>query len=161
MSGIITGPYFRQYFKYPGAVEIGTIVAVLEIGALSWHCPLLHLSELRLMISPSPSHVPCIWPSGRLDWPTRDALRRSDHLLRWRARPNLHDWLLDYGDRPHTERFRRRFAIARSALFACPLCVLLNPPLGSRTIVPIYQSEISPPNHVRRHDSSPYTHLSG
>ena len=35
MSGIITGPYFRKYFDYPGAVEIGTMVAVLEIGALS------------------------------------------------------------------------------------------------------------------------------
>ncbi|KJA25760.1 hypothetical protein HYPSUDRAFT_37230 [Hypholoma sublateritium FD-334 SS-4] len=33
MSGIITGPYFRKYFDYPGPIEIGTIVAVLEIGA--------------------------------------------------------------------------------------------------------------------------------
>ncbi|KAF9015490.1 general substrate transporter [Cyathus striatus] len=33
MSGIITGPYFRKYFGYPTALEVGTMVAVLEIGA--------------------------------------------------------------------------------------------------------------------------------
>ncbi|KAG2023106.1 sugar transporter, variant 2 [Coprinopsis cinerea AmutBmut pab1-1] len=33
MSGIITGPYFRKYFNNPGPIEIGTMVAVLEIGA--------------------------------------------------------------------------------------------------------------------------------
>lgn len=33
MSGIITGPYFRKYFNYPGPLELGTMVAVLEVGA--------------------------------------------------------------------------------------------------------------------------------
>ncbi|KAF9474091.1 general substrate transporter [Pholiota conissans] len=33
MSGIITGPYFRKYFNYPGPIETGTVVAVLEVGA--------------------------------------------------------------------------------------------------------------------------------
>lgn len=35
MSGIITGPYFRKYFNFPGPIELGTVVAVLEIGAFS------------------------------------------------------------------------------------------------------------------------------
>ncbi|KAG6329939.1 hypothetical protein ID866_9149 [Astraeus odoratus] len=35
MSGIITGPYFRQFFNSPGPIEIGTMVAVLELGALA------------------------------------------------------------------------------------------------------------------------------
>jgi len=35
MSGIITGPHFISFFKSPNAVEIGSIVAVLEIGAFS------------------------------------------------------------------------------------------------------------------------------
>lgn len=34
MSGIITGPYFRDYFNQPSKAEIGTMVAILEIGAL-------------------------------------------------------------------------------------------------------------------------------
>lgn len=34
MSGIITGPYFKSYFKNPTSYEIGTMVAILEIGAL-------------------------------------------------------------------------------------------------------------------------------
>ncbi|KAK0526470.1 hypothetical protein OC834_004790 [Tilletia horrida] len=33
MSGIITGPHFRAYFREPTAYEIGTMVAILEIGA--------------------------------------------------------------------------------------------------------------------------------
>jgi hypothetical protein len=35
MSGIITGPYFKKYFNNPGAGELGLMVSVLEIGALS------------------------------------------------------------------------------------------------------------------------------
>jgi hypothetical protein len=35
MSGVITGPHFRKYFNSPGPVEVGTMVAVLEIGAFS------------------------------------------------------------------------------------------------------------------------------
>lgn len=33
MSGIITGPFFRDYFNHPGSAEIGTMVAILEVGA--------------------------------------------------------------------------------------------------------------------------------
>jgi MFS family permease len=33
MSGIITGPYFKKYFNYPTSYEVGTMVAVLEVGA--------------------------------------------------------------------------------------------------------------------------------
>ncbi|GAB7365035.1 hypothetical protein MBLNU230_g5816t1 [Neophaeotheca triangularis] len=33
MSGIITGPHFKDYFNQPTSAEIGTMVAVLEIGA--------------------------------------------------------------------------------------------------------------------------------
>ncbi|KAI9792307.1 MAG: hypothetical protein M1816_002532 [Peltula sp. TS41687] len=33
MSGIITGPYFKDYFNQPTRAEIGTMVAILEIGA--------------------------------------------------------------------------------------------------------------------------------
>ena len=34
MSGIITGPYFKMYFHDPSPTEIGTMVSILEIGAL-------------------------------------------------------------------------------------------------------------------------------
>jgi MFS family permease len=33
MSGIITGPYFKAYFNQPEDWEIGTMVAILEVGA--------------------------------------------------------------------------------------------------------------------------------
>lgn len=35
MSGIITGPHFLKFFHEPKAVEVGTMVAVLEVGAFS------------------------------------------------------------------------------------------------------------------------------
>jgi len=35
MSGIITGPHFRKFFNSPKSLEVGTMVAVLEIGAFS------------------------------------------------------------------------------------------------------------------------------
>jgi sugar porter (SP) family MFS transporter len=34
MSGILTGPYFKAYFDNPTPGEVGTMVAILEIGAL-------------------------------------------------------------------------------------------------------------------------------
>ncbi len=34
MSGIITGPYFIDYFNQPSSTVIGTMVAILEVGAL-------------------------------------------------------------------------------------------------------------------------------
>ncbi|CZT08812.1 related to sugar transport protein STP1 [Rhynchosporium agropyri] len=33
MSGIITGPYFKDYFNQPTKAEVGTMVAILEVGA--------------------------------------------------------------------------------------------------------------------------------
>ncbi|KAH8593254.1 hypothetical protein B0O99DRAFT_742954 [Bisporella sp. PMI_857] len=33
MSGIITGPYFKDYFNQPTRPEVGTMVAILEVGA--------------------------------------------------------------------------------------------------------------------------------
>ncbi|BGP03840.1 putative Sugar transporter STL1 (putative) [Rhodotorula toruloides] len=34
MSGLITNPFFRSYFHQPSRVELATMVAILEIGAL-------------------------------------------------------------------------------------------------------------------------------
>ncbi|GAB0134991.1 hypothetical protein EsDP_00003343 [Epichloe bromicola] len=33
MSGIITGPYFIDYFNHPSKAQVGTMVAILEVGA--------------------------------------------------------------------------------------------------------------------------------
>ncbi|KAG6896361.1 hypothetical protein C0992_008766 [Termitomyces sp. T32_za158] len=35
MSGIITGPHFKAYFDYPGPIALGTMVAILEVGAFA------------------------------------------------------------------------------------------------------------------------------
>lgn len=46
MSGIITSTYFKKYFAEPGeaeptAIELGTMVAVLEVGAFSQYLYLI------------------------------------------------------------------------------------------------------------------------
>ncbi|KAJ3896911.1 hypothetical protein GG344DRAFT_35675 [Lentinula edodes] len=35
MSGIITGPHFMKYFDRPGPIQVGSMVAVLEVGAFA------------------------------------------------------------------------------------------------------------------------------
>ena len=35
MSGVITGPHFISFFQQPTALETGSMVATLEIGAFS------------------------------------------------------------------------------------------------------------------------------
>ncbi|KAH0537032.1 hypothetical protein FGG08_006130 [Glutinoglossum americanum] len=35
MSGIITGPYFKDYFNQPTRAQLGTMVAILEVGAFA------------------------------------------------------------------------------------------------------------------------------
>ena len=61
MSGIITGPYFVSFFESPNAVEVGSIVAVLEIGAFSMS---LSLPLTMTLIHLLQSHV----HSGWTDW---------------------------------------------------------------------------------------------
>jgi hypothetical protein len=39
MSGLITGPYFKSYFNNPDAVMLGTMVAILEVGAFGEYRP--------------------------------------------------------------------------------------------------------------------------
>lgn len=46
MSGIITSPYFLDYFNQPSRAEIGTMVAILEIGALVSSLLVGHVGDL-------------------------------------------------------------------------------------------------------------------
>ena len=41
MSGVITGPHFLKFFNDPSALAVGTMVAVLEVGAFGNVSPLL------------------------------------------------------------------------------------------------------------------------
>ena len=42
MSGVITGPHFVKFFGGPNAIAVGSMVAVLEIGAFGQpgSCPI-------------------------------------------------------------------------------------------------------------------------
>lgn len=55
MSGIITGPQFKAYFKQPDSYHIGTMVAILEVGAFSMsyssYPPMVFPANQRLVTS--------------------------------------------------------------------------------------------------------------
>ncbi|KAK4202580.1 hypothetical protein QBC40DRAFT_346944 [Triangularia verruculosa] len=46
MSGIITGPYFKEYFHDPSNAAIATMVAILEIGALISSLCVGHIGDI-------------------------------------------------------------------------------------------------------------------
>ncbi|KAI0361296.1 general substrate transporter [Trametes cingulata] len=106
MSGVITGPYFRKYFDEPTAIEVGTMVAVLEIGAF--------VTSLA---------------AGRIG----DGLGR---------RGTLFSGAVVFAVGGAIQTFTPGFWTMVVGRIISGLGVgLLS------TIVPIYQSEISPPNH--------------
>ncbi|KAG6381081.1 general substrate transporter [Boletus reticuloceps] len=106
MSGIITGPYFRQFFNSPGPLEVGTMVAVLELGALATSIA-----------------------AGRVG----DIIGRKGTLF-------VGAFVFTIGGAVQT--FTTGFYVMIIGRVISGFGVgLLS------TIVPIYQSEISPPNH--------------
>ncbi|EIW86825.1 general substrate transporter [Coniophora puteana RWD-64-598 SS2] len=106
MSGIITGPYFKSYFNNPGSIEVGTMVAVLELGALATSIA-----------------------AGRVG----DVIGRKGTLF---------TGALVFTIGGAIQSFTTGFYVMIVGRIVSGLGVgLLS------TIVPIYQSEISPPNH--------------
>ncbi|CAA7259949.1 unnamed protein product [Cyclocybe aegerita] len=106
MSGIITGPYFRKYFEYPGPIEVGTMVAVLEIGAF--------ITSVA---------------AGRVG----DIIGRKGTLFMGAV-------IFTFGGAIQT------FTLGFWSMVVGRIVSGFGVGLLS-TIVPIYQSEISPPNH--------------
>lgn len=106
MSGIITGPYFKEFFDYPSGAQIGTMVAILEIGAL--------VSSLLV---------------GRIG----DVIGRR-RSIRWGAGIFVIGGLF------------QTFAGNMSELILGRIVSGIGVGMLS-TIVPIYQSEISPPHN--------------
>ncbi|KAI0001912.1 general substrate transporter [Russula vinacea] len=106
MSGIITGPHFRKYFNSPGSLQVGTMVAVLEIGAFITSIAAGQIGDIF----------------GR--------------------RGTLFAGAVIFGIGGAVQTFTTGFSTMVVGRVISGLGVgLLS------TIVPIYQSEISPPNH--------------
>jgi len=106
MSGIITGPHFLKFFDNPDALQIGTMVAVLEIGAFATSLAAGRVGDLigrrgTLFI-------------GAIVFATGGAIQTITTGF----------WIMVVG----------------RIIAGCGVGLL-------STIVPIYQSEISPPDH--------------
>ncbi|KAH0838220.1 general substrate transporter [Lanmaoa asiatica] len=122
MSGIITGPYFRQFFNSPGPLEVGTMVAVLELGALGVSIPSTTFSSSSLEATSI--------AAGRVG----DIVGRKGTLF-------VGAFVFTIGGAVQT--FTTGFYVMIIGRVISGFGVgLLS------TIVPIYQSEISPPNHA-------------
>ncbi|KAI9445090.1 general substrate transporter [Lactarius indigo] len=107
MSGIITGPHFRKYFNSPNSLEVGTMVAVLEVGAF--------ITSIA---------------AGQVG----DIIGR---------RGTLFAGAVVFGIGGAVQTLTTGFYVMVVGRVISGLGVgLLS------TIVPIYQSEISPPNHI-------------
>lgn len=117
MSGIITNPHFRQYFEAPGAIEIGTMVAVLELGALGIHQSRL-IFILWLIFLCSNNH--CRWPSGRHHWPKGYPVHWCHSFYHRRCHSNIHQWFFCHGCRTNCQRFWRWAFIASIGQFDAP-----------------------------------------
>ncbi|KAF9475076.1 hypothetical protein BDN70DRAFT_884133 [Pholiota conissans] len=106
MSGVITGPHFLKFFGVPDAIEVGTMVAVLEIGAF--------VTSIA---------------AGRIG----DIVGRKGTLFGGAV-------IFTAGGAVQT------FTVGYKTMVVGRFVSGLGVGLLS-TIVPIYQSEISPPNH--------------
>lgn len=106
MSGIIPGPYFIDYFHQPSRAEVGTMVAILEIGAF--------ISSLTV---------------GRIG----DILGRRKTIL-------YGSMIFFVGGALQT------FATSMAMMMVGRIIAGLGVGMLS-TIVPVYQSEISPPHN--------------
>ncbi|SCU95661.1 LANO_0E10968g1_1 [Lachancea nothofagi CBS 11611] len=106
MSGVITGPIFKDYFDDPSRAAIGNMVSILEIGAL--------ISSLMV---------------GRLGekWGRRRTIRYGSFIF-------------IVGGLIQTSALRMSHLIVGRVISGLGVGLL-------STIVPIYQSEISPPHN--------------
>ncbi len=139
MSGIITGPYFRNFFNFPSALELGTMVAVLEVGAFSaWVLFRLSLTHLMVVVT---SIV-----AGRVG----DGIGRKGTLfigaLIFTVGGVVQTFTLGFWSMV-IGRVVSGFGVGLLSYVGYILISVLRQ-LSCRTIVPIYQSEISPPSHV-------------
>ena len=150
MSGIITGPQFKAYFKQPDSYHIGTMVAILKVGVFS-KSHLLPLTS-RPFGSPACSYVHSCRTRRRHHRPTQNTVFRRSCLCRRRCHPNLHHWLRSHGPGTNLQWLWRWSSIVslRPSLNALG-SKLSNERYPNRTIVPIHQSEISPAEHGSLH----------
>ena len=103
MSGIITGPHFIKFFNTPGPIKIGTMVAVLEIGAFG-RFKVQNAEDALFIKHSSPSNIPCCRKSGRRDRAERDSSHRGCSIHGRRRFSDLHDRLWGDVNRAYSQR---------------------------------------------------------
>ena len=139
MSGIITGPYFNSFFKQPSHFQLGNMVAILEIGALS---------NTPSFWSYYPTYI---WSVTSL------AAGRIGDILGRRRTLFLGACTFVVGGAGQTFSPNYGVLIMGRLVSGFGVGLLSWVYHGTKltlaqsyfsTIVPIYQSEISPPNHV-------------
>lgn len=97
MSGLITGPNFQSFFHKPDAVALGTMVAVLEIGAFSKHRFLVLFHEWLLTSICFFSYLDSRWARRRYDRTTNDIVLWRSGIHDRRRSSDIHSRIWSYG----------------------------------------------------------------
>lgn len=102
MSGLITGPDFKQFFNEPDAFQLGTMVAVLEVGAFG---------EVRCTMSSAHpnirfSNFHSCWSRRRLNWSAIDPVLGCSAIHDRRCRANVHYRIFDDAIGSNNQRIR-------------------------------------------------------
>ena len=122
MSGLITGPEFQAFFQKPDSVELGTMVAVLEIGAFSAPLPPIdnpgRANGLRTF-----SYFACCWSCRRHDWTAYDAVLWRPRIHYWWRNTDIYDRLWYHGLRESRQRLWSGLAFV--SLYAGHMCLQL------------------------------------
>ena len=125
MSGLITSPYFRKYFDYPGPIEIGTMVAVLEVGAFGT-LNSASKTPARLTNWNDYSDFYCCWSGRRHDWKEGHIICWCRYIHCWWCSPNFDYWILDYDSWSSVEWLWCWFAIVSERFIKIYLLIHLQ-----------------------------------
>ena len=105
MSGVITGPYFLKFFNDPTALEVGTMVAVLEIGAFGKAFFVRAVLSYSTALYCAGSDLISRWTDWGHPRSEGHTLCGSNCLRGRRRHTDTHAWLLDHGSRPNYRGF--------------------------------------------------------
>jgi hypothetical protein len=121
MSGVITGPYFLKFFNDPTALEVGTMVAVLEIGAFGNVLPTPPDRSLTSSACTITSYLGSCWMDRGLPRTKGHAIRGSCDFCSRRCSTNTYTRFLDHGSWKGGGRVWRRPTIVCPTITSGPL----------------------------------------
>ncbi len=150
MSGIITGPHFIQFFGRPGPIQVGSMVAVLEVGAFGMCFPYVIVKPV-LTVHVCSDFSSC-WPSRRHHWPKGNTIHRGSGVHPGWGGTDIYNRIRSNGGWTDCQWIRRRSSIVRYNLragrvpiadvFAAPSCLFIRVKYHRQIMYDVYPIHI-------------------